>query len=277
MKSFLLLTYLFILAGLVTNSDDSCDCCSKCPSSYQGSCPEIKYVEGGLSGLGVLSRYWNCCKPTCASVEEAAIGNAPKLCDANMRRLFDYSTKSKCEGGTATTCISHVPFLIDGCDDIGFAYGVLPSGIPNYCGKCFLLEFTGEGHWTTKDTHRALKGKKLIIMGIHKGYSDDKTFEILVPAGGAGMYEGHCDGIFDVDLGAKYGGYLIDCQGEAGMSDDVKSNTERKKCLIRKCTEGFTGQAREGCLFYAYFLEAAGNPDANYTEVECPQILKDNY
>ena len=64
--------------------------------------------------------------------------------------FFDYSSKCKCEGGPATTCISHVPFVVDGCDDIRFAYGVLPSGIPNYCGKCFLLEFTGEGSWTTK-------------------------------------------------------------------------------------------------------------------------------
>ena len=35
-----------------------------------------------------------------------------------MRRLFDYSAKSKYAGGPATTCISHVPFVIDGCDDI---------------------------------------------------------------------------------------------------------------------------------------------------------------
>ena len=114
-------------------------------------------------------------------------------------------------------------------------------------------------------------------MGIHKGYDDDKTFEILVPGGGVGMYEGHCDGIFDVDLGAKYGGYLSDCQRETGMTDDEKSNNGRKQCLIRKCTEAFTDDAREGRLFYSYFLEAAGNPKINYTEIECPQILKDKY
>lgn len=275
MKNIFLFTYLFILTRLVNNLDDTCDCCSKCSYPYQSSCPEIKYVEGGKSGEGLLTRYWNCCKPNCASEVEASLGNAPKICDSNMHILFDYSAKSKCEGGEATTCLSHVPFLIDGCDDIGFAYGIIPS--KSHCGKCFLLEFTGEGYWTTKDTHRALKGKKLIIMGVHTKNNDTNEFAMLVPGGGAGMNEGNCGGIFDVDLGAKYGGFLIDCQGEAGMTDDVKSTTGRIQCLIRKCTEAFTGVAREGCLFYAYFLNAAGNPRIKYTEIECPQILKDNF
>ena len=29
-------------------------------------CPAIKYVNGGLSGSGFASRYWDCCKPSCA-------------------------------------------------------------------------------------------------------------------------------------------------------------------------------------------------------------------
>ena len=277
MKKIILLTYLFILTGLVINSEDTCDCCSKCSGVLQSTCPEIKYVKDGIKGVGGLSRYWSCCKPSCASEKEAEAGNAAKQCDVNMTRLFDYSAKSYCDGGPATTCVSHSPFVIDGCDDIGFAFGTLPYSTPNYCGKCFLLEFTGEGAFTTKDTHRALKGKKLIIMGIHRGYNQDEgTFELLVPGGGIGWL-GKCDGVFEGDLGAKYGGLLTDCQDEAGMSDDEKSNTGRKNCLIRKCKEVFTGQAREGCLFHSYFLQAAGNPVMNFTEIECPQVLKDRY
>ena len=277
MKKFILLICLFILNGLEINSDDYCDCCGKCPHYSQSTCPEIKYVEGGMNGTGALSRYWDCCKPSCASEKAAEDGNAPRICDANMTRIFDYSAKSLCKGGTATTCASHSPFLIDGCDDIGFAFGILPYSIPNDCGKCFLIEFNGEGAFTTKDTHRSLKGKKLIIMGIHRGYiRDTTTFELLVPGGGLGML-GKCDGVFDGDLGAKYGGHLSDCQDEAGMTDTVKSTTGRKKCLIRKCNEVFTGQAREGCLFHSYFLQAAGNPTLNFTEIECPKVLKDRY
>ena len=114
------LIYLFILTRLVTSS---CDCCGH--DEY--SCPEIKYVENGASGTSGLSRGWNCCKPSCASTAEAAKGNAAKQCDSYMHRLFDYSTTSKCEGGEATACFSHVPFVIDGCDDIGFGFGTLSS------------------------------------------------------------------------------------------------------------------------------------------------------
>lgn len=270
----IILIYLNILTGLVTSS---CDCCDQCSNAQQGSCPEIKYVEGGLSGTAGLSRYWNCCKPSCASKEEAAKGNQARQCDSYMHRLYDYSATSKCEGGEATACFSQVPFAIDGCDDIGFGFGTIGSPDPNICGRCFLLEFTGEGVWTTKDTHRALKNKKLIFMGINRGYADELSFGLLIPGGGPGLYPNGCLGIFSGDMGAKWGGVLTDCQDEAGMSDDVKSNTERKQCLIRKCTENFTGQPREGCLFYAYFLEAAGNPKVTYKEIECPQILKDKY
>jgi hypothetical protein len=278
MKNLIHLTYLLILIGSVINAENTCDC-TKYFDTHESTCPEIKKVEGGLTGVGSLGASWNCCKPSCATEEQAALGNAPKQCDLNMRILNDYSAKSHCDGGPATACISHHAFVIDGCENIGFGYGMLPHSTPNHCGKCFLLEFTGEGVWTTKDTHRALKrkNKKLILMGIHKGYDQsDGAFGIYIPGGGLGWIS-NCEGVFDTDLGAKYGGLLLDCQGEAGMSDDEKSNTERKKCLIRKCTEAFTGEPREGCLFYAYFLEAAGNPVINYQEVECPLILKDKY
>ena len=140
------------------------------------------------------------------------------------------------------------------------------------------MEFTGEGVFTTKDTHRKLKNKKLIIMGINRGYGDENYgFELMIPGGGTGMYPNGCLGIFSGDLGAKWGGLLADCQDECGMYDTEESNTGKKLCLIRKCNEVFTGKAREGCLFYAYFLEAAGNPALTYKEIECPQILKDKY
>ena len=277
MKTMILFIYLFILNGLVTS--DSCDCCDKCPNSWHGSCPEIKYVEGGASGEGGLSRYWNCCKPNCASEEQAAKGNQARQCNAYMHRLYDYSTKSKCEGGTATTCFSQSPFVIDGCDNIGFGFATVGAKSSDICGRCFLIEFTGEGYYTTKDNHRKLKNKKLILMAIHRGYADydGQGFNLLVPGGGHGMYETGCVGIFSGDEGAKYGGLLQDCQGEAGMYDGEEGYNARKDCLIRKCKENFTDEVREGCLFYANFLEAAGNPSYTFKEVECPQILKDRY
>ena len=116
-------------------------------------------------------------------------------------------------------------------------------------------------------------------MAINRDYgdSDGGGFILLVPGGGHGMYETGCVGIFSGDEGAKYGGLLQDCQDEVGMNDGEAGYTARKECLIRKCKENFTDEVREGCLFYANFLEAASNPSYTSTEVECPQILKDSY
>ena len=91
-----------------------------------------------------------------------------------------FSATSKCEGGQTTACFSQVPFAIDGCDDIGFGFGTIGSPDPNICWRCFLLEFTGEGVWTTKDTHRAIKNRKLIFMGINRGYADELSFDLLI-------------------------------------------------------------------------------------------------
>ena len=90
---------------------------------------------------------WEVCNKV-GGIYTAALGNAPKQCDVNMRILNDYSAKSHCDGGPATACLSHHAFVIDGCENIGFGYGTLPYSTPNHCGKCFLLEFTGEGVWT---------------------------------------------------------------------------------------------------------------------------------
>ena len=69
MKKLIFLIYLLLLNGLVNSS---CNCLDECSQPQQDSCPQIKYVENGLNGTSGLSRYWNCCKPNCASKEQAA-------------------------------------------------------------------------------------------------------------------------------------------------------------------------------------------------------------
>ena len=82
------------------------------------------------------------------------------------------------------------------------------------------------------------------------------------------------------NLGEQYGGLLSDCENSVGWSWDYNTlYTKRKECLTHKCNTKFANkaQAREGCLFLANFLEAAGNPLHNFKEVECTQVLLDRY
>ena len=285
MNKVILLIYLFSLIGFVYNW---CDCCDQCASQQQqqgnqqtgelyGSCPDIKYGSGGLSGNGFASRYWDCCKPSCSWSSNAGYGNEARQCDASMNLLTDYSASSKCDGGVATTCLSQVPFTIEGCDNMGFAFGAVPGAGPKVCGRCFLLEFTGQGKYETRKNHQLLSNKKLLVMASNIGYDvTNGQFDIMIPGGGVGEFNG-CSGIFSGNLGAQYGGLLSDCENEVGYGgDDNTIYTKRKECLVEKCNM-FSGDAKKGCLFLANFLEAAGNPLHSYKEVECPQFLKDRY
>jgi len=285
MKKLILAIYLFSLAGLVTSS---CDCCDQCGTQEEqqeevvlsGECPAIKYVSGGLSGSGFASRYWDCCKPSCSWTSNAGAGNEARQCTTSMSLISDYNAASKCDGGPSTTCLSQIPFTIDGCDNLGFAFGAVPGAGPNVCGRCFLLEFTGAGKYETKKNHRLLANKKLIVMASNIGYDvAGGQFDVMIPGGGVGIFNG-CSDILGTNLGAQYGGLLSDCENQVGYSlNDDDMYTQRKECLINKCNTLFSGKAlaKQGCLFLANFLEAAGNPLHTYREIECPQVLKDRY
>ena len=102
---------------------------------------------------------------------------------------------SICGGGTSTTCLSQIPFTIDGCNNMGFAFVATPGseGGNDNCGRCFEFTFTGEGHWKTTPQTQALKGKKLIVMTTNIGYDvEPGQFDVMIPGGGVGLFNG-CD------------------------------------------------------------------------------------
>ncbi len=230
-----------------------------------------------LGGSGFASRYWDCCKPSCAWKENAG-SNTARQCDANMKILDDPSAKSMCEGGPSTTCLSQIPMVVN--DNLAYAFAACPGNGPNVCGKCFQLTFTGEGKYESKLNHKKLAGKKLIVMASNIGYDvAGGQFDIMIPGGGVGAFNG-CANILGNNLGKTYGGLLSDCEEEVGYNvSDEEMYEKRKSCLKNKCNNVFSSipQALEGCLFLANWMEAAGNPLHNYEEVSCPSELTSKY
>ena len=242
-------------------------------------CPSFSYVSGGLQGSGFASRYWDCCKPSCSWTSNAGSGNECKQCDAYGNTIWDKNAQSICNGGPAATCLSQVPFRDSGCNTVAYAFGAVPGNGPSVCGRCFELSFTGFGKYETKENHKRLKGKRLIVMASNIGYDvAGGQFDIMIPGGGVGIFNG-CSSMFGNNLGAQYGGLLTDCENQVGWggSDDYIYK-ERKRCLAQKCNTIFSNsQARAGCNFLADFLEAAGNPLHSYREVKCPSQLSSKY
>lgn len=223
----------------------------------------IKYVAGGKSGSGYASRYWDCCEPHCAWPEH---GGKASTCDARGNKVQGGS-QSMCDGGNAGICRGQFPIVVN--DTLAFAFAATPGGESN-CGKCFDLAFTGQGKYAT-DNHTKLKGKHLIVMSNNVGYDvAGGQFDIMIPGGGFGIFDGCSAKMGWGSQGARYGGLLTECEESSGY----KASTY-KSCLTNKCNTSFANdpQAKEGCLFLANWMNAAGNPLHNYKEVECPQEL----
>jgi hypothetical protein len=230
-----------------------------------------------LCASGFATRYWDCCKPSCSWKENSG-GNPARQCDASMNNLGDFSAKSMCEGGPATTCLDQIPQVVN--DNLAYAFAAAPGAGPNVCGKCFQLTFNGQGKYETKLNHQKIKGKKLIVIASNIGYDvAGGQFDIMIPGGGVGAFNG-CDNILGTNLGKRYGGFLSDCEEEVGWSgSDQEIYEKRKSCLTNKCNQAFSGKATalQGCLFLANWMEAAGNPLHEYEEVACPAELAAKY
>lgn len=242
-----------------------------------GSCPTIKYVNGGASGSGFASRYWDCCKPSCSWNENAG-GNLAKQCDNRGNLINDPGSQSMCNGGNAGACVSQIPFTINGCTTYGFAFAAVPASNGGKCGHCYELTFTGEGHYnsTNANTKRLkTEGKKLIVMASNVG--SDVTqgqFDVMIPGGGFGIFDGCSNRMGWGSQGEQYGGLLSQCEKSSNYNAG-----KYKSCLTEKCNSSFANDpvAKEGCLFLANWMNSAGNPEHTYKEVECPDVLKQKY
>ncbi len=236
---------------------------------------EAKYIDAGKGGThGFASRYWDCCMPHCAQPDH---GGTARTCDAKGKTKIGNNNTSVCAGGQGAACTSQTPIVVS--DKLAYAFAATP-GNDNTCGKCFALTFTGEGFYETKKNHQQLKGKTLVVMASNIGYDvSNGQFDIMIPGGGVGMYNG-CSAMGWGNQGKQYGGLLSDCEEEIGYSgDDNTIYTRRKQCLTNKCNQVFANdsEAKDGCLFLATWMEAAGNPKHEYKQVDCPAALRAAY
>ena len=239
-----------------------------------GNDPEAsKYENAGKGGQqGWATRYWDCCMPSCGWNENSG-GNPTMYCDAKGKNRVE-GGQNICAGGQNTTCTMQIPIIAS--DKVAYAFAAThPNAGGNKCGKCFALTFTGSGKYESKANHQALAGKTLVVMASNIGGDvDGNQFDIMIPGGGLGIFENGCSQMGWGNQGNKYGGLLSDCENEVGYDGDLLN--KRKECLSRKCNEVFKNdeQAKEGCMFLATWMEAAGNPNFESKEVECPQALK---
>ncbi|KAJ8951912.1 hypothetical protein NQ318_019891, partial [Aromia moschata] len=203
-------------------------------------------VTGGLSGTGTTTRYWDCCKPSCAWVEnlEEGLTTPVTTCEADGSTVIDAETQSSCIGGTAYMCSNQQATAVNSSFAMGFAAASFTGGADtNYCCACFLLDFQGD-----------LAGKSFAIQVTNTGGDlGSNQFDLAIPGGGVGIFTEGCStqwGTPSNGWGDQYGGVASDA--DCSQLPEV---------------------LQPGCHFRFQFMNGVSNPQVQFTQIECPSEL----
>ena len=280
--------------------------------------PTLKNILGnGTSGWN--TRYWDACKPHCSQTSTDGEEGKPKIntqaeyeashytarvCNINDIEIptFTYSkglerywvgiqnTPNACQeadpaSGGGFTCTDMAPVAVN--DTLAYAF-VAGSDATTSCGKCFHLQYDGSFHDASanngaKPTHKALKGKHIIVMASNIGHDvKPGQFDLMVPGGGPGIFNALQLQITKpgIEWGATYGGFLTYCQNNDKCGYDGTLECYQS-CVKDMCDAAF-GDSNypnllRGCHWFADWFMAADNPTYQWEEVECPQYLVDKY
>ncbi len=220
---------------------------------------------------GFATRYWDCCMPHCGWDANVPMSIDPaNVCDVNDQPLSNSQASNGCFGGNAFQCHNYSPWAVS--SNLAYGYAAVPGG--DICGRCYEVEFTGQGHHWSDPGSAALGGKKMVVQALNIGGDvASGQFDLLIPGGGVGAFNGCSQqwGVSSSELGAQYGGFLTSCRDQGGSHEQVKS------CVLDKCQSVFGDRGltelQAGCEWFVEWFEAADNPNLRYREVSCPVAL----
>jgi hypothetical protein len=212
--------------------------------------PYFLQANAQASGSGTTTRYWDCCKPSCAwpGKVNLATGATPvRTCDIKDTPLTDPNASSGCGGGTAYQCSSEAPWAVT--DDLAYGYAAVNiegGSEASWCCACYELTFTSG----------PVAGKKMIVQATNTG-SDlaGNQFDLSIPGGGVGIFNGCTNewGAPSAGWGAQYG----------GISD-------------ASACDSFPEALKAGCEWRFGWFMGADNPTVSFTQVACPAALTAN-
>lgn len=125
------------------------------------------------SGTAVTTRFWDCCKPSCAWDGKAdVVGNKPVLsCTADDKPTAMTAGSACGTGGTAYSCSNQQPWAINDTLSYGYAGAFITPDLTHgavegaWCCACYQLDFNSE----------PLRGKTLILQASNVAYDITTT------------------------------------------------------------------------------------------------------
>ncbi|KAI1091563.1 glycoside hydrolase family 45 protein [Rostrohypoxylon terebratum] len=197
------------------------------------------------SGSGVTTRYWDCCKPSCAWSGKTPSGQMVGTCNRNDQPLNDGgATASACNGGGAYMCGNQSPWAVSDSLSYGWAAVKLAGQTETqWCCSCYELTFTSG----------PVAGKKMIVQASNTGGDlGDNHFDLAIPGGGVGIFNACTEqyGAPANGWGERYGGV-----------------SSRAAC------DSFPADLKAGCYWRFDWFAGADNPNVSFKQVTCPSEL----
>ncbi|KFY73326.1 hypothetical protein V499_06576, partial [Pseudogymnoascus sp. VKM F-103] len=199
-----------------------------------------------VSGTGVTTRYWDCCKPSCSWSGKASLKTGPvQSCDKNDNVLANVDAKSACDnGGPAFMCSNESPWAVSDSLAYGYAAVSIAGGTEaSWCCACYELTFTSG----------PVSGKKMIVQATNTGGDlGQNHFDLGMPGGGFGIFNACTPqyGTPSTGWGAQYGGI-----------------SSRSQC------DAFPAALKAGCYWRFDWFQNADNPSVSFKSVACPLAI----
>lgn len=106
-------------------------------SQAQPALQQPQYLLVGAA-RGVTTRYWDCCKPSCAWSGKAQVSKPVNTCNIRDQYFPNDNVPSACDGGLAFTCSNQGPWAVND----GLAYGFAAAKLAgkserDWCCSCY--------------------------------------------------------------------------------------------------------------------------------------------
>ena len=288
--------------------------------------PPAEYTKdiSATAPRGWNTRYWDACKPHCSWLKESDNDKTRADISSNEAYQSTFGTARNCNihdvevptftlgnvtkswfgyEGTRSACGDEKEKGVFTCTDMApiavndtLAYAYVAGTADSRCGKCYHLQY--DGHFKDefeqnppKATHKALKGKHLVVMASNIGNDvaggnanlPAGQFDLMVPGGGVGAFDALSTQVnkgAGFNWGAGFGGFLTECQKNTNCGTEGSLECYQT-CVKDMCDAAFADgglpNLLRGCHWFADWYMAADNPTYYIEEVECPQYLIDHY
>ncbi|KAF2199334.1 endoglucanase 1 precursor [Delitschia confertaspora ATCC 74209] len=198
-----------------------------------------------VSGEAVTTRFWDCCKPSCAWKAKARFSHPVQACGKDEKPLTDITIGTGCNGGSAYACSDQQPWAINDTLSYGFAGLFIQGHVEDFwCCACYRLDFTSP----------LLRGKTLIVQASNTAYdiASANRFSLAIPGGNTTSHDA-CASQFGVDQ-------TVFGESNSGVQskDDCANLPE---------------SLRSGCEWRFDWFRDELYPTTKFTRIVCPKEL----